>query len=277
MSNWRDYIKLQRGGFHSVVGDLRVLHRVWSPQLRNQRDILVHLPPSYTTSDKQYPVLYMHDGQNLFDEGTSYSREWTVDETMEGLAEEGLEAIVVGIPNMGGERLAEYSPFVDAYYGSGRGDKYVAFVVDTVKSIIDRDFRTLPGREHTGIMGSSMGGLISLYAYFRQPYTFGFAGIMSPSVWFADGAAFEYVANAEFVPGKIYLDVGTREYGNTPHNNAIKRSRKYYAKVRRLKRILVQKGYRPTVDLLHVEEKWAGHNEPAWARRLPFALRFLLS
>lgn len=276
MKAWLSYAEYCRNHHHTVVGNVKIKERVWSPQLRNHRQILVYLPPSYTQSERSYPVLYMHDGQNLFDQGTSYSGEWQVDETMETLAEEGLEAIVVGIPNMGVHRLAEYSPFNDPYHGQGKGEQYLAFISDTLKPLIDRDFRTRPEPDCTGILGSSMGGLISLYAFFHQSETFGLVGAMSPSIWYADRAIFNYIHDAPLNPGKIYLDAGTREYGGLTPKDAKQRSRRYYARVRRLKRILVQKGYRPVRQLLHVEEKFAGHNEPAWSRRLPIALRFLL-
>lgn len=275
---WHDYTARKKNSYHTVVGTLKIRERVWSPQLHNKRDILVYLPPSYASSQRRYPVLYMHDGQNLFDQATSHAGEWHVDETMRQLSREGIEAIVVGIPNAGGQRLAEYSPFPDVYHGPGRGQAYLEFVIQTVKAMVDADFRTLPGRQHTGIIGSSMGGLISLYAFFHCRETFGFAGVMSPSFWFANHAIFRYVQEQEFVPGKIYLDAGTREYGGDSNDEeALRRSRRYYAGVRRMKRILVRKGYRPIRELYMVEEKWAGHHEPAWARRLPDALRFLLA
>jgi hypothetical protein len=150
----------------NIVGHVRVLPDVRSPQLRNTRDIQVYLPPSYKASGRQYPVIYMHDGQNLFDPELSFAGEWGVDETMERLAPEGFEAIVVAIPNMAGERSHEYSPWVDPRVGGGKGDAYLDFIVDTLKPQIDRRFRTERGRQHTGIVGSSMGGLISLYARF---------------------------------------------------------------------------------------------------------------
>ncbi|MFZ0547460.1 MAG: alpha/beta hydrolase-fold protein [Candidatus Promineifilaceae bacterium] len=251
---------------------MRGLH---SPQLNNNRDILVYLPPSYKQSNKQYPVLYMHDGQNLFDAVTSFAGEWQVDETMQNLSKEGIEAIVVGIPNAGEKRLDEYSPFSQMKLGGGEGDQYLAFLTETVKPIIDSSFRTYPEREHTAIFGSSMGGYISLYGFFHCPKIFGMAGIMSPSFWFARGALYTYVEDAPYSQGKIYLDVGTREHGD---GRFVMRahSRRYYASVRRMQRILVKKGYRLRNDLLYVEEKWAGHEERAWARRLPAALRFLL-
>ena len=266
---------------HAVSGTIRVAPNFYSPQLHNRRDILVYLPPSYHRSDNHYPVIYMQDGQNLFDNATSFAGEWGVDETMEMLGyEEGLEAIIVGVPNSGAHRLDEYAPFRDRRMGGGRGDDYLRFLTETVKPQIDTHFRTLPTRRHTGLMGSSLGGLIALYGFFRFPAAFGFAGVMSPSLWFAGEAIFDYVAHAAYHPGKLYLDAGTRELGENPNSGLLHRataSRRYYASVRRMKSSLVRKGYRPLRDLMHVEEKWAGHSESSWGRRLAPALRFLLS
>jgi predicted alpha/beta superfamily hydrolase len=276
---WISYDQWKRGEPHSATGTILVREKVWSFHLKNSRPLLVYLPPSYSIQpERRYPVLYMQDGQNLFDHGTSYTSEWRVDETMQRLSREGVEAIVAGIPHAGGQRLAEYGPFDDLYHGAGRGDQYLAFLADTVKPLIDRDFRTLSDREHTGILGSSMGGLLSLYAFFRCPHLFSCAGMMSPSLWFANHAIFPFVENAPFNPGRLYMDVGTRELGGSHTEGAARsRSRRYYASVRRMKRLLVRKGYRPQHDLLVVEDKWAAHNEDAWANRLPVALRFLLS
>jgi predicted alpha/beta superfamily hydrolase len=298
MVKWQPYIERAGWSGHSVAGDLRIAEGIYSPQLNNKRDIVVYLPPSYgtpsygtpsygtpsygtpfhQTDSDRYPVIYMHDGQNLFDEGTSFAGAWHVGETMQKLSHEGLEAIIVGIPNMGADRLAEYSPFRDRQQRGGRGDLYLAFIVDTLKPLIDRDFRTLPGRMNSGIAGSSMGGLISLYAFFRYPEVFGMAGVMSPSLWFAREAIMNFVGRARYWPGRIYLDAGTREHTGSGSDYPVwrARSRRYYGSVRHLKRILVRKGYRLFDELLHVEEKWAAHQEAAWARRLPRALRFLL-
>lgn len=277
---WHDYHTVYGHQGHSVSGTIKVAKNIQSPQLGNQRHLLVYLPPSYKNESKRhYPVLYMQDGQNLFDNATSFAGEWGVDEAMENLAhQEGLEAIVVGIPNSGRNRLAEYSPFPDSQLGGGLGDKYLSFVAHTVKPLIDRDFRTLPDRSNCGIMGSSMGGLISLYAFFHCPDLFGFVGVMSPSLWFGHGRIFTYVRDAAYHPGKIYLDVGTREHGDDWSGKLTHRtrSRQSYAQVRHMKRLLVSKGYRPIHDLLHIEEKWANHNEAAWRRRLPKALHFFI-
>lgn len=277
MTDWQDYQTYRGHNGHTVVGNVQVLPQLKSPQLGNRRDILVYLPPSYEKDVGRFPVLYLHDGQNLFDANTSFAGEWQVDETMEALSQEGVEAIVVGIPNAGRARLDEYSPFYSSNYGGGRGDLYLDFIIQTIKPRIDATFRTLPDRQHTSIMGSSMGGLISLYAFFRHPDIFSAAGAMSPSLWFAQGAIYKNIRGATFSPGRIYLDTGTREHGGHSTWTTIpSRSRRYYASVRRMQRLLVKKGYRPRQDLLYIEEKWAHHSESAWARRLPTAIRFLL-
>jgi predicted alpha/beta superfamily hydrolase len=281
--DWQDYRSLfNPTNGHHVSGTIRVAPAFYSPQLDNSRDLLVYLPPSYHFTSRRYPVIYMQDGQNLFDNATSFAGEWGVDETMEHLGyHEELEAIIVGVPNSGAGRIAEYSPFADYQLGGGDGNRYLDFLVHTVKPHIDRDFRTLPGRKHTGIMGSSMGGLISLYAFFHNRDTFGYAGVMSPSLWFAEDAIYDYIERAPYRPGKIYLDAGTRELGEQPATSGLLHraaaSRRYYANVRRMKGLLVKKGYRPLRDIFHVEERHAGHNESSWGRRLAPALRFLLS
>lgn len=261
---WTDYVGPRNERHTTVEGNIKRLSGLWSPQLENRRDILVYLPRSYERGRRRYPVLYMHDGQNLFDPATSFSDEWHVDGTMEVLGSRGIEAIVVAIPNMGEERLDEYSPFVDPKLGGGKGDAYLDFIAETIKPLIDRDFRTLADREHTCIAGSSMGGLISLYAFFRRPDIFGVAGVLSPALWFAGRAIFEFVERAPYSEGKIYLDIGTREGERT------------LADVRRMRDLLMAKGYRLRKQLFYVEESGAGHEEGAWRRRIRFAVPFFL-
>lgn len=264
MDQWVDYPRTAGVG-HTVVGTVKLLKGFWSPQLQNRRTILVYLPPSYGTGQQRYPVVYMHDGQNLFDEATSYVGEWCVDETMEVLSRHGTEAIVVGIPNQGEHRLDEYSPFRDRLGHGGRGDAYLSFVIRTLKPRIDHDFHTLSGRSHTSIMGSSMGGLISLYAALRYGGTFGAVGVMSPSLWFANRAIFAFARKSFFIPGKLYMDLGLAE------------GHEMVADARRMRTLLCEKGYRPGDDLMYVEERSGRHTESAWAGRLPAALQFLLS
>jgi len=248
----------------NVVGNIRRFAKIESPQLGNRRDVLVYLPPSYVSSGRHYPVLYMQDGQNLFDATTSFAGEWQVDETMERVSGEGLEAIVVAIPNSGRHRADEYSPFRDERVGGGRGDDYLAFVIDTLKPRIDAEFRTRRERAATGILGSSMGGLISLYALLRRADIFGFAGAMSPSLWFARGAIFEVAVGISQWDGRLYVDTGTLE------------GRGHVRQVREMVRLLRRRAGHPRRQIQYVEEPGAQHNEAAWARRFEPALRWLL-
>jgi predicted alpha/beta superfamily hydrolase len=246
-------------------GVLEVWPNFYSPELGNHRDVLIYLPTSYARSDKPYPVIYMHDGQNLFDPTTSFAGEWGVDQALARAPRKGRRAIVVGIPNMGVDRVREYSPFVDERNGGGLGDVYVSFLLETLKPAIDQHYRTLPAPEHTGIVGSSLGALVSLYAFFRQPASFGFVGALSPALWFAGGAIFPFVREAPYVRGRIYLDVGAREGAGT------------LANARMMRDLLVEKGYELGKDLQWVEDRGGMHNEAAWGRRLRAALPFLLS
>ena len=190
----------------------RVLSGVWSPQRDTHRDIDVFLPPSYKRTRRRYPVVYMQDGQNLADPHRAFGgNTWELPHAMATLASRGIEAIVVAVPNMGEERLREYSPFFDPRHGGGDGDAYLAYLERTVKPLVDRRFRTRPEREATGIFGSSMGALISLYGFFRAPDTFGFVGAMSPSLWFAGRAMLTYIENDGSPGGRIYFDTGTEE------------------------------------------------------------------
>jgi predicted alpha/beta superfamily hydrolase len=264
MTQWQDY---EAADGHTPPGRLKLFHGLASPQLGNERDLLVYLPRSYHASGRRYPVVYMHDGQNLFDPATSFAGEWAVDQTLDLASAQAneLEVIVVGVPNAGRNRSDEYSPFRDAKAGGGRGDAYLDFLVDTVKPLIDASFRTLPDREHTGLAGSSLGALISLYGFFRRPDVFGFVGAMSPSLWFAGGALLRFIEDeASYTPGRVYLDAGTAEGERTVSD------------VARLRGTLVEMGYTRRGELVCITEPGAGHNERAWARRLLGKLRFLL-
>jgi predicted alpha/beta superfamily hydrolase len=279
MQHWRSYRDLVAHR-PSVVGELLVYQGLESPELGNRRDLLVWLPPSYWAGAKRrYPVIYMHDGQNLFDAAASYSGEWQVDETLTALAREGLEAIVVGVPNAGEARRNEYSPYRDPRLGGGKGDHYLRFLLATVRPLVASSFRTDPDRRATAVMGSSMGGLISLYAFFRYPEAFGLVGAMSPALWFARGRTVDYIRRRPPFLGRIYMDIGTAEEAPGPDdlsalNSLLLRSMPL---ARRLAEELVQKGYTPGFNLHYVEEEGAPHHESAWARRLPAALRFLLA
>ena len=276
--NWRPYFEVYPRGRHTVAGNIKIVQGFESPELENRRDILVYLPPSYQGTIRRYPVVYMHDGQNLFDAATSFAGEWYVDETMEELADVGIEAIVVGIPNMGERRFHEYIPFPAPDLPDVQGDEYVAFIADTLKPVIDRDFRTLSDAASTVIAGSSLGGLISLYAKFRRPDVFGLAGVFSPALRWGRRGIFPFVQHAPFARGRIYMDVGTAEGVGLVDAGSSQQSfaSQYVAQVRKMNHLLLGKGYRAGHDLRYVEEAEGIHHESAWARRLPDALRFLL-
>lgn len=278
---WHDYRSLVTK--HTVVGDLRVYRQFYSPQLDNHRDIFAWLPPSYTTSNSRYPVIYMHDGQNLFDAHISFSGEWMVDETLTELANENLEAIVIGIPNISEIRRIEYNPYpthIGDVFWDGRGDDYIRFIVETLKPFIDGEFRTSPSPETTGIAGSSMGGLISLHGLLTCPDVFGLCGAFSPVFW---TGLDELVKTRAQGHGRIYMDMGGKEgevvLNIAPHMaGSLEEAHAVYLNgVRQLRDDLVAGGYVLNQSLLYVEDLDAIHHETAWAKRLPNALRFLLS
>lgn len=205
------------GGGGSGTSTANAQVQVWKtamniPQLDRTRRIWVYLPQDYENSGKSYPVLYMHDGQNVFDASTSFAGEWNVDETLTRLENQGYaSAIVVAIDNGGTKRIDEYSPFTNPDYGGGEGDAYLDFIIETLKPAIDNEFRTLTGPDNTGIIGSSMGGLISHYACFRNPEVFGRIGVFSPAYWFST----EYYTYSEQTgrngSQRIYLLAGGQE------------------------------------------------------------------
>lgn len=183
------------------------------PQLNRSRRIWVYLPGDYEKSKKQYPVLYMHDGQNIFDEYTSGFGEWGVDECLDSLIWVGKPAcIVVGIDN-GPRRFNEYNPYPFRDFGEGEGDLYLDFISKTLKPFIDKKYRTLPFKENTMIAGSSMGGLISYYAMIKQPEVFGKAGVFSPAFWTAPAIHALTDSLASKVTGKFFFYMGGNEGG----------------------------------------------------------------
>ncbi len=157
------------------------------PQLNRNRRIWMYFPPDYETSGQRYPVLYMHDGQNIFDALTSFSGEWEVDETLNKLAAQGKRVpLVVGIDNGGNDRISEYTPWQSIKYGGGDGEKYAQFIVETLKPFIDQNYRTLPDRNNTAILGSSLGGSISHFIALNYQDIFSKAGIFSPAYLISD-------------------------------------------------------------------------------------------
>jgi len=183
----------------------------YMPQLNRYRRIWIYLPASYSTSRKKYPVLYMHDGQNVFDNATSGFGEWGVDEALDTLGPKYGETIVVAIDNGAGKRLNEYAPYDMAKYGKGEGDAYVDFLVNTLRPYINKHYRTKKCGKHTFIAGSSMGGLISFYAILKYPKKFGAAGVFSPAFWINPQLKNIDAKKAKKVKGKIYFYAGQQE------------------------------------------------------------------
>ncbi|MGE0482204.1 MAG: alpha/beta hydrolase [Phycisphaerae bacterium] len=258
-------------------GDIREHLDCASPQLKNKRTVLVYLPPGYEkNTDERYPVFYMHDGQNIFDAATSFAgAEWAVDETAEQLIADGRirKPIIVGIYN-NADRMHEYTPWSDAQRGGGgRADAYLAFIIETLKPMIDRTYRTLPDREHTAIGGSSLGGLVSLYAAARHPDVFGAAAVVSPALWWNDRAILDVVKNAELHKSiRLWIDIGTDEaVAKTPlesFSRALQDSRD-------LTQILKGKGLVEGRDFRYEEVSGGVHHESSWANRIDRILLFL--
>lgn len=176
------------------------------------RRLWVYLPPGYASSETRYDVVYMHDGQNVFDAKTSYAGEWHVDETLNRLAQEGRTVpIVVAIDNGGDARMLELSPWTNPDYGKALGDAYLNFIIDDVKPLIDKRYRTRPGVMSTAIMGSSMGGLMSHYALVTRPDVFSKAAVFSPSFWYSENAFYVSEQNPLPETHKLYMVVGQDE------------------------------------------------------------------
>ncbi|HEX8703410.1 MAG TPA: alpha/beta hydrolase-fold protein [Myxococcaceae bacterium] len=254
----------------TLTGNIEHLRDVKSPQLGNSRNLLVYLPPSYKKGTKRYPVLYMHDGQNVFNELTAYvKREWRADEAAEALAARGHEVILVAIENAGGARAAEYLPFKTRHnHHEPRAEAHAAFVVKTVKPMIDERYRTLPDAAHTGIAGSSFGGVISLYTGLSYPEVFGFVGAFSPSLWVGDGSLFHWVKEHPAPKTmRLWLDMGDHE-GDMP-------GERLYAMelTEGMGDLLREQGAQVRVQF----GKDAWHNEDAWAQRFPTALEWFVT
>lgn len=179
-----------------------------SPQLKCERKIWVYLPENYAQTQKKYPVIYMHDGQNLFDVTTAFAGEWNVDETLNELK---ANAIVIGIENGGDKRLEELTPYKNEKYGGGKADLYLDFIINTVKPHVDKTYRTKLGAKNTCIWGSSLGGLISLYAAIKHPEVFGKVGCFSPAFWINRNDFFTLLDQTKKLNAKIYFLCGDNE------------------------------------------------------------------
>lgn len=235
------------------------------PELDRARQLRIYLPPGYESSDKRYPVLYMHDAQNLFDNATAHAGEWAVDELLNDLARSGqLELIVVGIDNHPQKRLNEMNPWDHPQFGKGEGREYVDFIAEVVKPRIDSEYRTLSQPEFTGIMGSSMGGYISHYAVVQHSDVFGKAGIFSPSYWVSEDAVNLFATKPADATARLYFYMGAEEGGDMVED--------------------IQRVYRSVIDLGHPENNSilrivpnATHSEAAWRNEFSQAVLWLFA
>jgi len=241
---------------HTASPNVKIIDTAfYIPQLKRTRRIWIYLPPGYKNSAKRYGVLYMHDGQNLFDAATSYSGEWGVDEYLDSIFKKGKkEVVVVGIDNGLSKRMSEYNPWEFENFGKGEGDKYVDFLVKNLKPFIDTHYRTLNNKANTYIAGSSMGGLISLYAVLKYPNVFGGVGIFSPAFWTALGIDSTVIADVKNVNSKLFFYAGGKEGDSMiPDMKRIEKE--------------IKEGSKSTVkEIVHEDEH---HNEVAWRKYFP--------
>jgi enterochelin esterase-like enzyme len=237
--------------------------------LRNRRDLIVYLPPGYDAQPSRYfPVLYLHDGQNLFDGATSFvpGMDWHVGQTTDQWIAEGRvdPLIIIGIYNAGKQRLGEYTPTRSARLGGGRANRYAKFLLEEVQPVVKRTYRVLDGAENTGIGGSSLGGLASLYIGLREPQIFGRIAALSPSVWWNGRVILRFALAAPVQPlPRIWLDAGTREGARTVDD------------VERFRDVLLRNGWQLGRDLHYECIEGGEHNEAAWAQRVGPFLQFL--
>jgi predicted alpha/beta superfamily hydrolase len=233
------------------------------PQLGRKRRISVLLPHNYYESDQKYPVLYLHDGQNLFDEYAPYGN-WGVDKSLQKMAALGMgNIIIVAIDHGGVLRIQEYLPYSTPRYTEAEGHLYLRFMLEDLKPMIDSRYRVLTERQFTGIGGSSLGGLISLYAGFKYPHIFGKKMIFSPSLWISEEI---YKQAREFMPFEatdIYLYAGGMESAN------------HYGQVLRLESILQEKRRFSDFNLIFSHNPSGQHKEIHWGEQFPQALKWL--
>ena len=257
----------------SLTGNIERFEGFESKALNTKRNISVYLPPSYKTDSKaKYPVIYMHDGQNVFDGATSYipNQEWRADEAAESLIEAGIiePLIIVAIDNGGMERGNEYLPTKIKMGNNemgGKADLYGKMLIDEIMPMVNDRYRTKTGPENTGLIGSSFGGVITCYLGTNHPEVFGRLGILSPSVWVDDKVLLTMVkAPAKKVrKPRVWMDMGGKE-----GTDSIK-------DVRSLFDAYVKQGWKPKSEVICMVEQNAEHNEIAWARRLPSILTYL--
>ena len=234
------------------------------PQLKRKRRVFVLLPHNYEATTKRYPVVYMQDGQNLFGDGSEYGN-WEIDKKMAILAARGIgDFIVVTIDHGDKDRFLEYSPYSTPAQGKGLGQKYANFIIRTLKPYIDKNYRTKPEREFTGVGGSSMGGLVSIYAGLMYPETLGRLMVFSPSLWVSQKIYFDAIEFFNPMATKIYLYAGAKE------------GKYMIPSVERLKDALEKQGYeKARLEFNLSTDRQGKHNEARWSQEFPRAIEWL--
>jgi predicted alpha/beta superfamily hydrolase len=202
------YIAFQFSKLYSQSSTQVSYFTIEATQLNTTKKIWVYLPKNYAASKKKYPVIYMQDGQNLFDSKTAYAGEWNIDETLDSI---NAQVIVIGIENGGEKRMDELTPFKNEKYGGGNADLYLDFMVKTLKPYVDKTYRTRTNVNNTCIFGSSLGGLISFYAAVKYQKIFGKVGCFSPSFWFNRKEIFDLIEKTKTFKTKIYFLCGDSE------------------------------------------------------------------
>ena len=256
---WNDDFKQNESSSknnHTASVNVKIIDTAfYIPQLDRNRRIWLYLPPGYEKSKKKYPVLYMHDGQNIFEAATSYSGEWGVDEYLDSMStQRKKEVIVVGIDNGNFKRMNEYNPWEFQNFGKGEGDEYVDFLVKTLKPFIDKNYRTLKNKSNTFIAGSSMGGLISLYAVLKYPQVYGGAGIFSPAFWTASGIDSAVISKSNKINSKLFFYAGGKEGDSMIPD------------MKRIEQEIKERSKSPVKELIDTDAK---HNEAAWKKYFP--------
>ncbi|MEB3221915.1 MAG: alpha/beta hydrolase-fold protein [Candidatus Sericytochromatia bacterium] len=271
--HWRDQASARRPARRRAT-DVAIVGPIAIPALDREREVAVYLPPGYHTEpNRRYPVLYMFDGQNLFDPGTAFNQEWAVDDVCERLIRAGRLAplIVVGIYNGEAKRTSELSPWKDARLDAmGEGHAFMRWIVSDLKDHVDTHYRTLTGPEHTGLAGSSMGGLAALFGVYRYPLVFGRVAALSPAFWFARSQIFRYVATMPPpLQARVYMDCGELE------TTRVHPKRDFYRVAASMVDLLELQGFKREESMRWVSDPHGTHSEADWARRLGPALEWL--
>jgi len=264
---WED-LSGSGGGTSTAASNVQILNTsFFMPQLNRNRKIWLYLPPDYLTTTKTYPVIYMHDGQNLFDNLTSFSGEWQVDETLNSLHQNGdYGAIVVGIDNGGSFRINEYAPWANGTSGGGQGDLYVDFVVQTLKPFIDNQYRTKPQATFTALIGSSLGALISTYGQVKYANTCHKIGSFSPAYWFNLTDLSQYIQNAttNLANSRVYFVAGLNESTTMSSN------------ITAIRNLLQSKGQTAANTITKIDS-YGTHTEAYWRGEFAAAYQWLFA